>query len=509
LSLLQISFMNPRFIQFDSITKRFAGVHALDNVSLSIARGECHAIMGENGAGKSTLGKILAGIYLPDGGRVVIDGAQRSFRSPRDAFDAGVGMVHQELAFCPDLSIAENCCLGQYPRRGGVFVNRGAMARKAQTMLAEIGVSMDVRRPMRSLSTAQEQMVQIAAAVGTNARTIVFDEPTSSLSEVEARRLFELIEKLKKRGVTMLYISHRMPEVLALCERMSVLRDGRFVGTLERKDASEDAIVKMMIGRAMMTVTKTPYLTAPPVPALRIRNLSSPGKFDSINFEVKSGEVLGLAGLVGAGRSEIAQAIFGLDPDARGEVYVEGRRLPLGNIKTAMNGGIALVPEDRKRQGLVLMMSGRENTTMASLDRFKRLGGLLARRKERKVAREFVSQLKIRTPNVETPVSALSGGNQQKFALAKWLVRDAKVLIVDEPTRGVDVGAKAAIHQLLRDLAAKGAAILLISSELPEVLSVSDRIVVLREGRQVGEISAQGATEEKAMHLMAGMKRAV
>lgn len=501
--------MNPPFIQFDSITKRFAGVHALDNVSLSIARGECHAIMGENGAGKSTLGKILAGIYLPDGGRVVIDGAQRSFRSPRDAFDAGVGMVHQELAFCPDLSIAENCCLGQYPRRAGVFVNRAAMARKAETMLAEIGVSMDVRRPMRSLSTAQEQMVQIAAAVGTNARTIVFDEPTSSLSEVEARRLFELIEKLKNRGVTMLYISHRMPEVLALCERMSVLRDGRYVGTLERKDASEDAIVKMMIGRAMMTVTKTPYPNAPPVPALRIRNLSSPGKFDSINFEVKSGEVLGLAGLVGAGRSEIAQAIFGLDPDARGEAYVEGRSLPLGNIKTSMNGGIALVPEDRKRQGLVLMMSGRENTTMASLDRFKRLAGLLARRKERKVAREFVSQLKIRTPNVDTPVSALSGGNQQKFALAKWLVRDAKVLIVDEPTRGVDVGAKAAIHQLLRDLAAKGVAILLISSELPEVLSVSDRIIVLREGRQVGELSAQGATEEKAMQMMAGVRRAV
>jgi ABC-type sugar transport system ATPase subunit len=492
------------FIQFESITKTFAGVTALSEVSLSIARGECHGLMGENGAGKSTLGKVLAGIYRPDGGTFRIDGVEHSFRSPAAALHAGVGMVHQELAFCPDLSVAENLCMGQYPRRLGLLVNRGEMNRRAEKLLARLGVSLDVRQPMRALSTAQEQLVQIASAVGIDARVIVFDEPTSSLSEPEAQRLFKLIEDLRTRGVTMIYVSHRMPEVFRLCDRISVLRDGKYVGTLDRNEATQDKIVQMMIGRTVESYLPHHVRKGRDDVVLRVRNLTSPGKFSNVNFEIKAGEIVGFAGLVGAGRSEVAAAVFGLDRRATGTVEMNGTPLSLANVKSAMKRGIGLVPEDRKRQGLVLGMSGRANYSLAMLDRLSRLG-LLDRPAEKRGAKDYFAKLRVKTPSLEAPVAGLSGGNQQKIALAKWLGRDSRLLIVDEPTRGVDIGAKAAIHELIDQLAQQGVAIFLISSELPEVLAMSTRVLVMRDGKLVGEIPRDQATQERVLRLMAGV----
>jgi ABC-type sugar transport system ATPase subunit len=491
-------------IRFEGITKAFGGVTALDGVSFAVARGECHGLMGENGAGKSTLGKVLAGIHRPDAGALRLDGRRRAFRSPRDAARAGVGMVHQELAFCPDLTVAENLGLGRWPRRARWFVDRPAMEARARALLAEIGVELDVARPMRALTTGQEQLVQVAAAVGTGARVLVFDEPTSSLSEAESRRLFDLIARLKRRGVTMIYVSHRLPEVLALCDRISVLRDGRHAGTLDRAEATQDRIVRLMIGRAVADYSPRHLASAPGAPRLRVRGLSSPGRFAGVSFELRAGEVLGFAGLVGSGRSEVAQALFGLDPRAGGSVEVDGRPLRLGDCRAAMRAGLGLVPEDRKRQGLILPMSCLRNFSLALLDRLRR-GGFLLRRREAELADEMFARLRVKAAGPEAPAESLSGGNQQKIVLAKWLARRPKVLLVDEPTRGVDVGAKAEIHALLDELAAQGAALLLVSSELPEVIRLSTRILVMREGRLVAEVKRADASQETLLRAMAGL----
>jgi ABC-type sugar transport system ATPase subunit len=498
--------MPSSLIEFQSITKTFGGVTALDAVSFSIDAGECHGLMGENGAGKSTLGKVLAGIHRPDSGGMTIAGSACIFYSPADARAAGVGMVHQELAFCPDLSVAENLSLGQYPRKWlGVALDHKAMETRARELLGRIGVSLDVRQPMRALSTAQEQTVQIAAAVGTGARILVFDEPTSSLSEPEAQKLFALIGQLKARGVTMIYVSHRMPEVFQLCDRLTVLRDGKYVGTLDRSSATQDAVVRMMIGRSVEAYFPHHLKREPGPVLLGVKNLSSPGKFRDINFDVRGGEIVGLAGLVGAGRSEIAQAIFGLDARSTGNVTMDGQPLRPHRVRDAMNRGIALVPEDRKRQGLVLMMGCRQNFSLAMLKKMRRLG-MIDTTRERALAGEYFEKLRVKTPSLEAPISGLSGGNQQKVALAKWLGRGAKLLIVDEPTRGVDVGAKAAIHGLIDDLAQQGIGILLISSELPELLNLSTRVLVMREGRLVGHLTREQVTQDRVLRLMAGVR---
>ena len=498
-----------KMIAFDSITKHFGGVTALDDVSLTIERGECHGLMGENGAGKSTLGKILAGIHRADGGTIRIDDQPCGFASPRDAARTGIGMVHQELAFSPDLSVAENLCLGRYPR----WANRRAMATRARQLLGEIGVTLDVSQPMRALGTGQEQLVQIAAAVGTGARILVFDEPTSSLSETESQRLFDLIGQLRQRDVTTVYISHRLPEVLRLCDRISVLRDGQYVGTLPRAEATQDSIVQMMIGRPLAEYFPHHLSAKPGDVRLRVENLSSPGKFENISFTVRAGEIVGMAGLVGSGRSEIAQAVFGLDNDVRGKVEIDGVPLiqPFAakgwTAHDVMRRGVGLVPEDRKREGLVLMMSCRRNFSLVILDRLRRWG-LLNHRQEAREAETLLARLRVKTPSIETPAAALSGGNQQKVVIAKWLARKLNVLIVDEPTRGVDVGAKAEIHGLIDQLANEGTGVLLISSELPEVINLSTRILVVRDGRIVAEVSREQATQETLLRLMAGMAAA-
>ena len=358
---------------------------------------------------------------------------------------------------------------------------------------------------MHELSTAQEQLVQIAAAVGSGPRIVIFDEPTSSLAEPDAQNLFKLIESLKAGGMTMIYVSHRMPELFRLCDKISVLRDGQYVGTLPRAEATQDAVVKMMIGRSVAEYFPQHVSGKAGEVVLRVKNLSSPGLFREVNFEIRAGEIVGFAGLVGSGRSEIARAIFGLDRNATGEVELNGKRLPLGSTSASMAAGIGLVPEDRKRQGLVLELPIRANVSLAILDRLRGAIGMLKRRREEEVTGDYFGKLRVKASSMEAPPSSLSGGNQQKVVLAKWLARGGKLLIVDEPTRGVDVGAKAAIHALVDDLASQGLAVMLISSELPEVINLSTRILVMRDGALAGELSRQEASQESVLRLMAGV----
>jgi ABC-type sugar transport system ATPase subunit len=491
-------------VVFEGVSKSFPGVLALSDVSFEIAAGSVHALCGENGAGKSTLGKILAGVYAPDAGRVLVFGRPARFASPRDALAAGIGMVHQELAFCENLSVAENLCLGSLPARARVLVSRGEMRRRAKEMLAGIGAALDVERRLGELTVGQQQMVQIAAAVGGGARIIVFDEPTSSLSQQEAERLYDLIGALRGRGVSSIYVSHRMEEIFRLCDTLTVLRDGRHVATQPVASLDAGSLVQMMIGRRLEEYFPSHVQSQPGEELLRVEGLSSPGRFHDVSFSLRAGEVLGFAGLVGAGRSEVAQALFGLDPRASGRVSVQGRPAHIRTPVQAMKAGIGLVPEDRKRQGLVLSLSARGNTSLPILERFAR-ALFIRHRAERELAAEYFARLRVRAPGLDAVTAGLSGGNQQKLVLAKWLAARCRILILDEPTRGVDVGAKAEIHALIDELAARGAGILLISSELPEVLNLSTRILVLREGREAGELPRERASQEALMRLMAGI----
>lgn len=491
-------------IRFSGVTRRFPGVVALDAVSFDVARGEVHAVCGENGAGKSTLGKILAGIQRADAGEMFLDGARIDFTNPRDAMAKGVAMVHQELAFCDNMSVAENLLLGRLPQRWG-FVQRGELRRQATALLADVGASaIDPRRAMSSLSIAEQQVVQIAAAVAAGARVVVFDEPTSSLGEGETERLFALMAELKRRGVTMLYVSHRMPEIFRLCDSITVLRDGRHVSTRLTSETSESELVREMIGRPVGQYFGSHTRVAAGEELLRIEGLSSPGKFRDISFSLRRGEVLGLAGLVGAGRSEVAQAIFGLDPHATGRIYLRGKAVSIGQPRDAMAHGVGLVPEDRKKQGLVLGMASCQNTTLAALGSIS-TRTFIDRQRERDVASSYFERLRMRANVMDVPAVTLSGGNQQKLVIAKWLAAKSEMLLLDEPTRGVDVGAKAELHAWIDKLAAEGSAVLLISSELPELLHLSTRILVLRAGSLVGALPREDATQDHLLRLMTGL----
>jgi ABC-type sugar transport system ATPase subunit len=493
-------------VEFEGITKRFPGVTALEDVSFAVEAGSVHAICGENGAGKSTLGKILAGIQEPDEGAVLLEGTPVRFASPRDALAAGVAMVHQELAFCDNLSVAENLCLGALPSKRA-FVQRAELIRQAKALLANVGATtIDPTRAMETLGIAEQQLVQIAAAVGRGARVVLFDEPTSSLGEAEAERLYALIGQLKARGVAVLYVSHRMPEIFRLCDTITVLRDGRHVATRPIASLDERELVQLMIGRHIEQYFPSHVGGEIKNEVLRVEGLTSPGRFQNVTFSLRSGEVLGLAGLVGAGRSEVAQAIFGLDPASTGTVSVRGARVRVRSPRDAMALGIGLVPEDRKKQGLVLSMIARQNATLPILRSLSRFGWI-RRGRDREVADEHLERLRVRASAYDATTASLSGGNQQKIVMAKWLAAKSDVLILDEPTRGVDVGAKAELHAWIDRLAAGGAAVLLISSELPELLNLSTRILVLREGRVVGELSRENAAQDSLLRLMAGLER--
>jgi ABC-type sugar transport system ATPase subunit len=493
-------------LRFSGITKRFPGVVALRDVSFDVQAGSCHAVCGENGAGKSTLGKILAGLQKPDGGKIILDGVPVEFDSPRDALKAGVGMVHQELAFCENMTVGENLCLGQLPRRFG-FVQRDVVRQRARELLAMVGATIDPDRLMASLTVAEQQLVQIACAVGAAARVIVFDEPTSSLARDDAERLFALIARLQARGVTILYVSHRMAEIHRLCDEITVLRDGRHVATRPASELPEAALVQLMIGRRVEQYYPTHAESGRGEERLRVEGLTRAGAFADISFALHGGEVLGLAGLVGAGRSEIAQTIFGLTPATRGSIWVRGQRVVIRTVRDALRLRIGFVPEDRKKQGLVLGMKTGENCTLATLPKFARLGWI-DRMKELATIRQMFSRLRVRATE-HAVTASLSGGNQQKIVMAKWLASQCDILLLDEPTRGVDVGAKAELHAWIDQQVSNGCAVLLISSELPELIALSSRIIVLRNGRMAGELSRAEATQDGLLRLMTGLEPAV
>lgn len=490
-------------LQMRRICKTYPGVRALDNVDLEVRAGEVHAIVGENGAGKSTLMKILAGAQPKDSGEILINGQPVQIDSPHKAMDLGISIIYQEFNLVPYLNAAENIFLGREPRaKVPGFVDFRTMYREAQEVIDRLGVPINVRTPVNRLSVAQQQMVEIAKATSRQSSIIVMDEPSATLTEHELERLFTLIRQLKSEGTAIVYISHRLEEVFQIADRVTVLRDGKHIATRPTSELTREEIIRLMVGRELtQMIPKVPAPIGDVV--LEVRGLSRKDKLHNISFSLRKGEILGIAGLVGAGRTELARAIFGADPIDSGEIILEGKPIRIRSPQEAIQHGIGLVTEDRKAQGLILGMVVRENVTLANLGALSRLNFInLAR--ERQVAQKHVQDLSIKTPTIEQTVQNLSGGNQQKVVLAKWLFTQSKVLIFDEPTRGIDVGAKTEIYQLMNDLAAQGVAMLMISSELPEVLGMSDRILVMHDGRVVGELQAGEATQEKIMHLATG-----
>ena len=491
-------------LEMAGICKRFPGVVALDGVTLKIGRGEVVALVGENGAGKSTLMKILGGVYQPDAGEIRLDGQPVKIQNVTDAMKFGVAFIHQELNVLNNLDVAANVFLGREPLHTPFrLINRKKIHADAVPLLKRLGLDVSTHTRLDKLSIAQQQLVEIAKALSLNARLIIMDEPTSSLTLSETNRLLELVCELSEQGVSIIYISHRLGEIDECADRVVVLRDGKNAGELPHEQATHDKLVSLMVGREI----KSFYVEsqAQKTPAFfRVRNIRSPMyPAREVSFDAAKGEILGFAGLVGAGRSEIAKAMVGLDGPVSGEVWLDGRQLAIRSARDAIQHGIYLVPEDRRGEGLVVEMSVRENITLPSLPRFTRMG-LIQRSRERKTADEQISSLRVKTPNAEALVLNLSGGNQQKVVLGKWLAMQPKVMILDEPTRGIDVGAKAEIYRLMRELAASGTVILMISSDMEEVLHVSDRVAVMHEGQITGVLERPQCTEENIMQLAVG-----
>jgi len=480
-----------------SITKRFPGVVALDKVDFELERGEVHVLLGENGAGKSTLVKMLAGAYRPDEGEILLDGEAASISSATDAQKLGISTIYQEFNLVPQFTVAENIFLGRQPRRFG-FVDRRKMREEARKLLDRMKVLVDPDALVSNLGVAQRQMVEIAKALSLNARILIMDEPTASLSGQEVERLFEIVRGLKEEEVAMIFISHHLEEVSEIGDRVTVLRDGKVVDRVPASTKHSE-LVRMMVGRSVEAQfpRRRPELGEV---LLEVKNLSREGVLEDVSFSLRAGEVVGVAGIVGAGRTELARAIFGADPGDAGEVWVEGRRMERGDPREAKRRGMGFVTEDRQGQGIVPPLSVAENLGLASLKRNTHVG-LVNRREQRKQARKMIEDLNIRTPGPEQEIRFLSGGNQQKTVIGKWLLAETKVLIMDEPTRGIDVGAKVEIYELMNELTENGAGILMISSDLPEVLGMSDRILVMSGGRITGELSVEEANGENVMEL--------
>ncbi|MGV3719353.1 MAG: sugar ABC transporter ATP-binding protein [Actinomycetota bacterium] len=485
------------------ISKYYPGVVALNEVRFDVLPGEVHALCGENGAGKSTLMKILAGAETKDRGEILLGGKPVNIHSPQDAMERGVNIIYQEFNLVPHLSAAENIYLGREPGAAVPgFINFKKLYADAQAVMDSLGVAVDVRAEVSRLSVAQQQMVEIAKATSRNSVIIAMDEPSATLTDHELRNLFELIRGLRSKGVGIVYISHRMEEIFDICDRVTVFRDGQYVGTKRIAETNREEVIRMMVGRELKeSIPKRPAQVGEPL--LEVKGLTRKGVFEDISFTVHRGEIVGIGGLVGAGRTEVARAIFGADPIDAGEIRFKGKVVRPRSPREAIELGIGLVPEDRKSLGLILNMAVRENTTLANLDILAMLG-FVNRKKEREVAEKYVKDLRVRTPTIEQEVRNLSGGNQQKVVLAKWLFTGSELLIFDEPTRGIDVGAKIEIYELMNDLVARGEGMIMITSELPELLGMSDRILVMHEGRISGELSRAEATQEKVMQLATG-----
>ena len=499
------SSVAPLLVMND-ISKSFPGVLALSHVNLEIQPGEIHAIVGENGAGKSTLMKILAGVHKPTEGTIQWAGDEVSIGSPHAAQQLGIRMVFQELSLVPDLSVAENISLGRMPR-GRLFVDRKRMARLALEALKVIGEELDPNTLIADLTISQRQLVEIARVISSGARLVALDEPTSSLTEFEGKKLLAVIKSLKHSGISVIYISHRLHEVLAIADRVTVMRDGRTIETRSAQGATQAELVQRMVGRDLDDMFPKAIVPIGPV-VFRAENLTGEGKFSDITIEVRSGEIVGLAGLIGAGRTEFARAVFGLDRFDSGACFLNSVRIRPKNPAQAIRDGIAYVPEDRRLLGIVPPLSIRENLTLSILRRESRAGvsraGVIGRRAERAEAARLTKHLSVVPAAIERRIETLSGGNQQKVVLGRWLATGPALLILDEPTRGVDVGAKAEIHRIIGELAAEGIAILMISSELPEIIAASDRVYVLHEGSLVAEFDREGITEENIMTAATG-----
>lgn len=484
------------------ITMVFPGVRALNEVDFSLDRQQIHALVGENGAGKSTLIKIICGVYQPTKGALFLDGRETAIHGPADALRLGIVPVHQELNLEPYLSVAENIFIGRQPLNRFHLVDHRRMNEMASAWLEELGISTDPTLPVGMISVAERQMVSIARAVSLNARLMIFDEPTASLAGRESELLFAVIRSLKAKGIGIIYISHRMEEIFGLCDRLTIMRDGNVITTSPVAEISADEIIRRMIGRDLGESYATTR-SAASEPVLEVKNLSVAGLLRNISFTLHKGEILGLAGLVGAGRTELARSIIGDLKHEAGKILIDGEEVKINHPQTAIRAGIGLVPEERKELGLVLGLSVKKNISIAILNRLSHLG-LVSSRSETSVAREYVGRLSIKTPSIAQKVQYLSGGNQQRVVIAKWLATRPKILLVDEPTRGIDVGAKSEIHRLLIDLARQGVAILMISSELPEVLAMSDRILVMREGELVADLPGRITTEEEILRHATG-----
>ena len=491
--------MGDVILTMKGIDKSFPGVHALDHVDLEVRKGEVHALMGENGAGKSTLMKVLTGIYSKDAGTITFEGREVEFTNPREAQDAGIVIVHQELNMLGHLTVAQNIFIGREFMKGK-FIDDRKMNEEARKLFDQLGIDIDPTETMSRLTVGKQQMCEIAKAISHDAKVIIFDEPSAALTEAEIEELFKIIRDLRERQLGIVYISHRMDEIKVITDRVTVMRDGGYVGTLITKDCTKEDIINMMVGRVIYEDPKTESQVAKDAPVvLKVEHLNAGRMVQDVSFELRKGEILGFSGLMGAGRTETMRALFGADPKQSGDIYVNGEKVDIKSPKDAVRHGIGYLSEDRKRFGIIVDKSVAENSTMATLDEYMK-GLFIDKKKENDVAQKYVDILKTKTPGVDQLVVNLSGGNQQKVVIAKWLVRNCDILIFDEPTRGIDVGAKSEIYHLMNELVAEGKSIIMVSSEMTEILRMSDRIVIMCEGRKTGELGIEEATQERIMH---------
>ena len=496
--------MGEVILTMKDIDKSFPGVHALDHVNFEVKRGEVHALMGENGAGKSTLMKVLTGIYQKDSGSITYKGQEIEFHNTKEAQDAGVVIVHQELNMVGDLTVAQNIFIGREPKKG-FRIDDKKMIEDSKKLFQDLNIEIDPREKMNNLTVGKQQMCEIAKAISHKAEVIIFDEPSAALTEKEIADLFEIIRDLRKKGLGIVYISHRMDEIKVITDRVTVMRDGGYVGTLITAESSKEDIINMMVGRVIYEDPKEHSMVAPDAPVvLKVEHLNAGKMVQDVSFELRKGEILGFSGLMGAGRTETARALFGADPKQSGKISVMGkdgqlREVTINSPQDAVKYGIGYLSEDRRRYGVVVQKSVTENTTLATMEEYTS-GLMINKGKEKKVTERYIKELATKTPSPDQLVVNLSGGNQQKVVIAKWLTRDSDILIFDEPTRGIDVGAKNEIYKLMNKLAAEGKSIIMISSEMTEVLRMSDRIIVMCEGRVTGDIDISEATQEHIMN---------
>lgn len=491
--------MGEVILEMKEIDKTFPGVHALDHVKLDVRKGEVHALMGENGAGKSTLMKVLTGIYSKDSGSIIYEGKEVEFNNPREAQAAGIVIVHQELNMMGHLTVAQNIFIGREIMKGGI-IDDAQMNEEARRLFAKLNIDIDPSETMSRLTVGKQQMCEIAKAISHEAKVIVFDEPSAALTESEIEELFKIIRDLRDKGMGIIYISHRMDEIKVITDRVTVMRDGCYVGTLITEECTKDDIINMMVGRVIYEEPKMVSAVPKDAPVvLKVEHLNAGKMVQDVSFELRKGEILGFSGLMGAGRTETARALFGADPKESGDIYINGEKVEIRDPQDAVNHGIGYLSEDRKRFGLVVGKTVAENSTMACLADYMK-GIFIDKKKERNIAQQYVDSLKTKTPSVDQLIVNLSGGNQQKVVIAKWLVKNCDILIFDEPTRGIDVGAKSEIYHLMNELVAQGKSIIMISSEMTEILRMSDRIIVMCEGRKTGEIDISEATQENIMH---------